>query len=152
MEAKAGMPEPLAAQNDLVFVDTNLFGYAADRSEPEKRERALHVIGAHGPQIVVSMQVLIELFNVIVRKVKAPPQRAAQMVRFVSQFKVVAADRELIAAASAVALDQSLSIFDAAILAAAERAGCSVLLSEDAALLAASSPIKIVDPFAADAD
>jgi len=114
-----------------VFVDTNVFAYALDEGEPVKRETARETIETHRRQIVVSTQVLIELYAVCTRKLGMDRDVAGKAARAVALFPVVSADRELILDALTLAADAQLSVFDAAVVAAAVRGGCAVLLTED---------------------
>ena len=114
-----------------VFVDTNVFAYALDEGEPVKRETARETIETHRRQIVVSTQVLIELYAVCTRKLGMDRDVAGKAARAVALFPVVSADRELILDALTLAADAQLSVFDAAVVAAAVRGGCAMLLTED---------------------
>lgn len=114
-----------------VFVDTNVFVYALDLDEQEKSARARHILEAHTGSLVVSTQVLIELHRVCSATLGMSAKAAAGAVRDASRLNVVPADRELILSAADLASSEQISIFDAAILAAASRAGCTTLLSED---------------------
>lgn len=141
-------PSPTSSAADRVFVDTNVFAYLLDHGAPEKRERAAHLLRAHSSQIVVSTQVLYELYNVATVKFAAEGQITNRLLEIVSRFAVVSADRALVVRAIELAGEREISIFDAAIIAAAERAQCSMLLTEDASLRAAAGAISAVDPFA----
>lgn len=114
-----------------VFVDTNVFAYALDDGEPSKRDSARETIEVHRRQIIVSTQVLLELHAVCTRRLGMDREVTGRAVRAVALFPVVGADRELILDAVTLATDAQLSVFDAAIVAAAARGGCATLLSED---------------------
>ncbi len=129
------------------FVDTNVLAYALDASEPAKQERAQHLLSTHGGQLVVSTQVLIELYAVCARKLGMDAADAAAAVRAVARLDVVPTDRGLVLDAVAYAEEKDVSIFDAAIACAAIRAECDTLLSEDLALAARVGELDVVDPF-----
>ena len=114
-----------------VFVDTNVFAYALDEGEPGKRDIARETIETHRRQIIVSTQVLLELYAVCTRKLEMDRAITGEAVRAVALFPVVSADRELILDAVTLAAHEQLSVFDAAIVAAAVRGGCATLLTED---------------------
>jgi predicted nucleic acid-binding protein len=114
-----------------VFLDTNVFVYSLDLADPDKQVRALQLIDERRRDIVVSTQVLLELHSVCTRKLGLTRHQADTAVRSVAKFPVVEADRELVLQASQLADDAQLSIFDAAIVVAARRAGCRTILSED---------------------
>ena len=114
-----------------IFVDTNVFAYALDDGEPVKRDTAREAIEAHRREIIVSTQVLLELHAVCTRQLGMDREVTGTAVRAVALFPVVSTDRELILDAATLATDAQLSVFDAAMVAAAVRAGCATLLSED---------------------
>lgn len=113
------------------FVDTNVFAYALDTNSPVKRDRALQVIDERRDEIILSTQVLIELYAVCTRKLAMSRSDAGAAVEALSGFAVVDTDRTLVLAALALSRTAELSIFDSAIVCAAQRAGCGVLLTED---------------------
>lgn len=117
--------------SSLVFVDTNVFAYALDGADARKQRRAQGLIDEHRREIVVSTQVLIELYAVCTRKLGMERGSAAAAVELISGFLVIATDRELVLRAVTLAADAQLSIFDAAIICATQRAGCPRILTED---------------------
>jgi predicted nucleic acid-binding protein len=116
-----------------VFFDTNVLVYCADPRDPLKQALARRAVAeaSRTGQAVVSAQVLIELFNVLVRKLGAAPEIAARQVAAYQAWPVVESDLALVNDALAQSLRAGLSIFDAMIVAAAERAHAETLLSED---------------------
>lgn len=131
-----------------VFVDTNVFAYALDDGEARKRDTARETVELYRRRIVVSTQVLLELYAVCSRKLGMDRESAAGAVRAVALFPVVGADRELILDALILAADAQLSLFDAAIVAAAGRAGCAMLLTEDLKPGQVVGAVQVVNPFA----
>jgi predicted nucleic acid-binding protein len=119
--------------SDRVFVDTNVFVYAVDTDEPQKRARAIELLAELEERIVISAQVLTEYFVTVTRKLARPesPQRAERAVRTLARMTVVDVDRALALAAVSLSRASQLSVWDAAIIAAAQRAGCALLYSED---------------------
>lgn len=133
--------------DEKVFVDTNVFAYALDISDAGKRSRAAELIGARRRSIVVSTQVLLELASVCTRKLGMTRGEARAAVAAVALFPVVTTDRELVLSAAATAERHQLSIFDAAIVEAAARAGCSELLSEDFSDGQVFASLRVRNPF-----
>ncbi|MGI8730312.1 MAG: PIN domain-containing protein [Solirubrobacteraceae bacterium] len=131
-----------------VFVDTNVFAYALDDADVDKRDIARATVESYRRRIVVSTQVLMELYAVCSRKLRMQRESAAGAVRAVALFPVVGTDRELILDAVTLAVDAQLSLFDAAIIAAADRAGCEMLLTEDLNPGQLVGAVEIVNPFA----
>ena len=117
--------------NALVFVDTNVFAYALDAADPIKQQRAQTVIRDRRDAIVVSTQVLIELYAVCTRKLGMDRPDAREAVESVAGFPVTDTDRALVLDALRLAERATLSVFDAAIVCAAQRAGCRAVLTED---------------------
>lgn len=134
-----------------VFVDTNVFAYALDARDGVRRARAAQVIDARREDIVVSTQVLIELHAVCMHKLGMSRADAGIAVTAIAGFPVVDTDRRLVLDALALAQASELSIFDAAIVCAAQRAGCAVLLTEDLNAGQSFGAVVVSNPFADDA-
>ncbi len=132
-----------------VFVDTNIFAYALDDADTAKRDAARAVIDLHRRTIVVSTQVLLELYAVCTRKLGMDAAAATRAVQAVALFPVIGADRGLILDALGLVGQAQISLFDAAIVAAAARGGCATLLTEDLNAGQLVGDVRIVDPFAA---
>ena len=133
------------------FVDTNVFVYAVDTDEPEKRVTAIALLNELKGRIAVSAQVLNEYYVTVTRKLARPQstEHAERSVRSLAKLPVIAVDRELVMAAVSLSRVAQLSVWDAAIIAAAQRAGCTRLYSEDLNTGQAFDGVMIVDPFAA---
>lgn len=65
------MPEKARA-----FIDTNVFVYALDDAEPDKRDRARSLLAEEHEAAVVSTQVLGELYVTATRKLEKPLPKA----------------------------------------------------------------------------
>ncbi len=136
---------------DPIFVDTNVWVYAVDAADPDKRLRALEVTEpASGRDLVISAQVLTEFYAVVTRKLAVPVQAedAEAMVRELSALPVVAIDSSLVVSAIAASRRWQISIWDALILRAAEVSGCRSVLSEDLAAGATYGSVVVENPFA----
>lgn len=114
-----------------IFVDTSVFAYALDADAGAKQVRAQQVVSAGRHDIVVSTQVLIELYAVCTRKLGMGHDDARSAVTAVSGFPVTDTDRELVLRAISLAGQSQLSVFDAAIVCTAQRSGCRAILTED---------------------
>lgn len=116
------------------FVDTNVFVYAVDDDEPAKQSTARSVLAAAQPgEHVLSAQVLGEFFVTVTRKLARPlaPARAAEAVQWLTLLPAVSIDAALVTRAVHIRNEAQLSYWDALVVAAAARAGCRRLLSED---------------------
>lgn len=131
------------------FVDTNVFVYAHDLGEPAKREVALELLRAPGAEVVISAQVLAEFFVVVTAKLATPlpVDVAAAQVEVLSQLPVVPIGRDVVVEAIELHRSASLSYWDAAIVAAARRAGCATVLTEDLADGQVIAGVAIRNPF-----
>ena len=130
-----------------VFVDTNIFVYALTDQDPIKSEGARAVIAEQRDAIVVSTQVLIELFAVATRKLGLDPPRARDLVDTVAGFPTVTTDRALVIDAMEMAEKAQLSIFDSLMVSAARRGRCRVLLTEDLNDGQQFGPLTVRNPF-----
>ena len=133
-----------------VFLDTNVLVYAFDGSEPAKRARALALLGDEALDIVVSAQVLNEFYVTLTRKLdpSVPEDTAQEAVHGLARGRVVPVDAALVEAAIALSRRHRLSLWDAGIVVAAQRAGCDELLTEDLADGQVFGAVTVRDPFA----
>ena len=60
--------------NDRAFLDTNILVYAYDQNDPVKQKKAQELIttGIEQENLVLSVQVLGEFFNVVTRRIPQP--------------------------------------------------------------------------------
>jgi predicted nucleic acid-binding protein len=139
-----------------VFIDTNLGVYRLDRREPAKsafiRDWLRAIAEEH--DIVVSTQVLIELRSVLTRKLDPPlswsDTRTA--LEALAEFEVVPANSALVLDAHELSHAENISWFDALIVEAAIRSGCSRLYSEDLGHEQQIDTLTITNPFVAEAE
>ena len=115
------------------FLDTNVLVYAFDRSEPAKMEVAQRVLANPDADFVISAQVLSEFYVTTTRRLDPPLDHNAALdaMNHLRRLPVVAIDDRLVATAATIASEESLSLWDAQIAAAAARAGCDEILTED---------------------
>jgi predicted nucleic acid-binding protein len=98
-------------------------------------------------QAVVSTQVLIELYNVLVNKQKVPAHFAAELVSHYALWPVLESDLTLVQNAIARTLEQRISIWNAMVVEAANRCGADTLLSEDLSDGMRYGQVTMVNPF-----
>lgn len=133
-----------------VAFDTNILAYAEGVNGAAPRDAALDLV-SRLPQdaAVIPVQVLGELFNVLVRKAGRSRAKAREaLMGWRDTFAVVETSPEIMQAAVDLATDHRLGIWDAVVLAAASQAGCRLLLSEDLQDGFTWGGVTIVDPFA----
>jgi predicted nucleic acid-binding protein len=135
--------------SDLAFFDTNILIYADDASAPEKRERAISLIGEHQRRnsLVISLQVLQEYFAAATRKLRVAAETAQRKVEVLARGKVVRfTERDVIAAIELHRLVR-ISFWDAMIVHAARAANVAVLYSEDLGHGSVLGGVPVRNPF-----
>src|SRR4051794_6828837 len=110
------------------FIDTNIFVYAFDRSDPAKAKAAVslvHELSTSG-RGVISYQVVQEFFNVALRKFKKPLTAFDAQRYFSAALRPllsVQSSSELFSTAFSLFERHSLSWYDSLIVAAADVSG-----------------------------
>ena len=121
--------------SDRYFIDTNIIVYAHDKKHPKKQLKAQELIfnGMRDSSVVISTQVLSEFFVTVTKKAKQNYSFAAAKheIMLLSYLQVVDIDFDLLIRALSIKEQYKLSYWDSLILAAAERADCGILYSED---------------------
>ncbi len=132
------------------FVDTNVLLYAFDDEEPARQATARQLIKRLGDekQGLLSTQVLLELFNALVRKFRVSARTASLMVAAFCEWPVVDADAALVMRAMARSAQDQLSIWEAMMVEAALRGGAAVLYSEDMQAGRRYGSLLLENPFA----
>lgn len=134
---------------ELFFVDTNVLLYAVDPLRADKAAAArlwLSLLWENGAGRI-SWQVLHEFYSNALRKLRQPPRQARAVVEDLATWQPVDTTVALIRRAWHWMDAARIPYWDALIVAAAELAGCSFLLSEDFQRGRRFGEITIVDPF-----
>lgn len=133
-----------------VALDTNILVYAEGLNGDAKKQAVLEVVQKLPQEIVVlPVQVLGELFHVLVRKAGHSPHEArAAILTWRDSFEVAETTDAVMVAAADLASQHQLSIWDAVILATAADAGCRLLLSEDLQDGFTWAGVTVANPFA----
>ena len=137
--------------SDDVFVDTNVLVYARDAGEGAKQVRAAAWLDVlwEGGRARTSVQVLQEYYAVVTRKLK-PGLAVADAradVRSLAAWDPIPNDSALMERAWQLEDAGGLAIWDALIVAAAQRAHCGVLLTEDLQAGRDFGGVRVVNPF-----
>ncbi len=130
------------------FVDTNILVYAHDAADHGKQQRARDTLRAHADELVLSAQVLSETYVVLTQRLGMTADDARAIVNELCDFAVVTIDDELVRDAMATSTAARLSYWDALIVAAARRAGCDTLLTEDLSHGTTIDGVRVENPFA----
>ena len=131
------------------FVDTNVLVYCTDIAAPQKQARARDLVErlTTTGEAVVSTQVLIELFNVLVRRQRMPAPAAQALTLAYAAWPVVPSDAALVQTAMQLSIAHDVSIWDAMVIEAAQRAGAQTLYTEDLNHGQRFGKLKVVNPF-----
>lgn len=134
-----------------VALDTNILVYAEGVNGTERRDIALSTL-RRLPQeeTIVPVQVLGELFQVLVRKAGRTRTEARDaLLSWRDAYPTVATSPEIMLAAADLATDHRFGLWDAVILTATSQAGCRLLLSEDLQDGFTWGGVTVANPFAA---
>ena len=133
------------------FFDTNILVYMYDDRDPQKQDRAFNTVteAVDNNTGVVSAQVLGEFFNTVTRRIpnSISVGEAQDAISMFAQMTVVALDLELVRRAVETCGLYQVSYWDALIIAAAERAGCGRIISEDLNAGQSYHGVVVVNPF-----
>lgn len=131
-------------------LDTNILAYAEGVNGDERKTAALDLLKRlpqHG--IAVPVQVLGELFNVLVRKARYSKVEArVAVLSWRDAFFVTATSPTTLLSATDLAADHEFGIWDAVILSASAEAGCRLLLTEDLQDGFTWNGVTVANPFA----
>ncbi len=120
---------------DKLFLDTNIIVYAYDNQTPEKQAKAQHLLktAIQDETGVLSSQVLSEFLVVVTRKIKVPMSvdDAEKIIDILTILPVIDIDHLLVKRAIGILKAYGISYWDSLIVAAAERAECEIIISED---------------------
>jgi predicted nucleic acid-binding protein len=86
--------------SDRTFLDTNILVYAYDQHEPQKQRKAQKLIidGIEKENLLLSVQVLGEFFNVVTRHIPQPmtPDEAHEIITTISILPVQEIDLAMV--------------------------------------------------------
>ena len=138
---------------DRVFFDTNVLVYPYDDRDPEKQSRAQELLTSsiEGDAAIISTQVLGEFFNVVTRRIPNPlsVEEAEGVIRLFSIIPVIGIDISMVHRAISTHRRYEIDYWDSLIIAAAERAGCTHVFSEDLNSGQSYHGVTVVNPFQA---
>jgi predicted nucleic acid-binding protein len=131
------------------FLDTNVLVYTDDERSPQKQEASLALLALcrQGSSGVVSSQVLQEYFVTATRKLGVPAEIARRKVEIFARFDLFLVGLDDILGAIDLHRLHGFSLWDALVVRAATRSGCSVLYSEDLQHGRRIDGLEIVNPF-----
>jgi predicted nucleic acid-binding protein len=135
-----------------IFLDTNLWVYLHAKSEPQKQSVVKKLVADHFEVILISTQVLGELYNVLTKKRLTSPETARAIVlELATTFAVTDIDTPKVLSALDIQNRYAYSYWDSLILASALLNDCTIVFSEDMQhdqLI--ESKLRITNPFLTD--
>ena len=131
------------------FLDTNVLVYAVDSTPENGRKREISIGLLESLDFGVSAQVLLEFFVTVTRKLELPlvPGAAVQFIQRLSLLPVVATDADLVFEGILCSLENHISYWDGAIIAAAQRLEAATLYSEDLNHGQVYGTVRVVNPY-----
>jgi len=131
------------------FLDTNVIVCANDVRLPEKQARAIEVVtrAIRDGSGVISTQVMQEYAVVAGSKLHQDPDTILRQLLLLESLEVVLITPALIRRGLELQFRYQIDYWDASILAAAEHAQCSVLLTEDLNPGQLYANVRIENPF-----
>ena len=116
------------------FLDTNVLVYAFDTGNPHKQKVSRELLrnGIAG-RAVISTQVLAEFASALLHKISSRASADAVMkgLDALAPIRTIAPDRDLVRRAVEAHVSYGIHFYDGMIVAAAERAACERIWSED---------------------
>ncbi len=116
-----------------IFIDTNILVYSLDKNDPTKQNRAREIlkilIDKHQP--VISTQVINEFYVIATKKLQADQIIVKNIIHNFRNMEVVNSDLQLTEEAIDISVISQLSFWDSLVIAAAEKANCEFIFSED---------------------
>ena len=133
------------------FVDTNILIYRYDPRYPAHQSIAKEWLGRIWEENsgVISTQVIKEFYGTLTRKIAPREDRnlSRDIVRHLLFWEVVETDSAVFEAAWRIEKNGHCSWWDALIIAAAQHAGCTAILSEDMGPHLMPAGLTLINPF-----
>ncbi|MBN1962969.1 MAG: PIN domain-containing protein [Deltaproteobacteria bacterium] len=134
-----------------VFIDTNIFVYAVDKDEPQKKAIARSLISdlSNKNQVMISLQVLSEFYWVTTRKLKSPLSliEAEHATISLANLPIVNTNSNTVIDAITLSREKPLSYWDSLIIQSAILGGCTTIITEDLQHDHSIANISILNPF-----
>ena len=132
------------------FFDTNILAYEFELKDPKKRAIARQLLAEWRPsgRMMISVQVLQELYVVLTRKMGIAEEDAESIVqRYAKLPTIVITDPPLVLRGIEISRKYKISFWDALIVSAAKKGGCRVLFTEDLSHGMKLAGVEIINPF-----
>lgn len=115
-----------------VFFDTNLWVYLYSKDPVEKYSQVNEIFLANIESLIISSQILGELYNVLVKKKLRTREQSQEILsQLIDGFDILKIDAQKVLDATGINFRYGYSYWDSLIIATALQSGCSILYSED---------------------
>ncbi len=133
----------------MVFLDTNLWVYLYSQSPQDKHQIVRDLVNAHFEEIIISTQIMGELYNVFVKKGFMTKQDAKEIIlETMATFPTISIDTSIVVKALEINERYDYTYWDSLVLATALLNNCTLLFSEDMQNnQVLENKITIVNPF-----
>lgn len=133
----------------MVFIDTNVWVYALSAQDHAKKNVAVELIARafRDDAICVSSQVLKEFANFAFKKTRKSAAEINAMITKIGSHAFVADTKELISEGVIGKEKWQIGFYDALMIAAANRMGCSTVFTEDLNNGQKYGGVVVVNPF-----
>jgi len=134
---------------DRIFVDTNVFIYLIDRSDPIKTQKAIDFFKSiKEADVHISTQVIKEFCQAAIKKFKLSEEDLLRNLAVFDRILIGDTPKSLIESAIPLKYNYQLSFYDSLIVASALASNCQVLYSEDMQHSQKIKDLQIINPFA----
>lgn len=118
---------------EIVFIDTNIFIYAAidDIVHADKRIKSIRLLELPGEAIVVSTQVINEFYVILLRNGFSDQDIHERALEIIGDTQVMSLSIDSMKLAWDIRERYKFSYWDCLIIASALESGCSILYTED---------------------
>lgn len=132
-----------------VALDTNILAYAEGVNDKTKQDQSLDLVKRLSTTtVVLPVQVLGELFSLLVRRAgKTPADARRAVLNWRNAFNDLTDTSVEVLLAAADLAQSKVSFWDAVVLSAAAESGCQILLSEDMQDGFVWKGVTVINPF-----
>lgn len=117
---------------DNILIDSNVWIYLASKQDSRKKEIARELIASHFNSIILSVQILVEIFTVLDRKTDLAKKEIANITsHYADSHEVIFSGKEIFNEAVRIRLKYGYSFFDSLIVSTGTVTDCTTLYSED---------------------
>lgn len=135
---------------DRVFIDTNIFVYAAIQNtvNQQKREKAINLIQLTDNEIIISTQVINEFYTILLKNGIADADIQERLLEIIDNTQVENVSMKTIKSSWKIKEKYKYSYWDSLITASDLESNCSILYTEDMQdRQIIDGRLKIINPF-----